>query len=192
MFINKYLLKHATRLACVLALSCGLSTNANAIVSYTFDTLTNSMIDSRVGTFFSLGDEEFNITNNTGLTWTDFHMTLVGYGDFGSYDFMRFDDLGLDGTIYTGPGTASFYDANSDALGLNDGMNIDGLNILDGQTLSFQVDIFGGAFPEGVTSFAIYANPTVDSGPNPNVPEPSIAALLAIGLAGIGFVRRKK
>ena len=188
MYTKKLFKKHVTGLGWALALSCAMTGSANASVSYTFNDLNNAQIDSRVGTLFSLSDEQFDITNNTGSTWTDFHMSLIGYGPFG-YDFMRFADLGSDGTIYTGPGTASFSDLNSDALGFDDAIDIVGLNILNGQTFSFQVDIFGGAFPEGLSSFDIYANPTVDSGGT--VPEPHIAVLLGIGLAGMFLTRRK-
>jgi len=123
-------------------------------------------------------------------------VALIGHSDFGGdYDYMQFSDLGSDGIIYTGPGTASFSDVNIDGFGLNEVMILSGLNILHGETLSFTVDIFGG-IPEGLGSFDIYARTRGDGSvpppPTHDVPEPSIFALLGLGLAGIGFVRRKK
>ena len=160
-----------------------VASHAGGQVSYTFNSLTEQVMDTRVTNFASLQDEPFAITNNTGQTWIDFHVTLEGMGDFGGYAFMRFADLGSDGIIYTGPGTATFADDNGDSMGYDEVMNLDGLNVPDGSTLEFTADILGGAFPEGMTSFDIRGMPTV--------PEPATLGLLAAGLGALVAKRRK-
>jgi hypothetical protein len=172
----------------------GFGGGADAAVSFTFNDTNSAPIDSRVGTFFSLQNEAFTITNNSGVAWTDFHVSLVGHGDFGPYDFMRFADLGSDGIVYTGPGVATFSDDNLDSFGYDDALTIDGLNVADGGVLNFTVDIFGGVAPEGLTSFSIVAAPSVDNGggPGPGVPEPGTLALLGFGFAGLAVMRRRR
>jgi len=158
------------------------ATDTKAAVTHTFSSVSEQLMATWSTGFVSLEDEPFTITNDTGVTWIDFHVTLVGDGEFGSYDFMRFDDLGGDGDIYTGPGTESFSDENGDAYGYNEVMDLDGLSIPDGDTLEFTVDIFGGAFPEGLVEAHVYGLPTV--------PEPCTIAVLGIG--GLALLRRRR
>lgn len=162
-------------------------------VSYNFTDLNSALIYTEEISFVS-ETVGFEIINSTGYTWTDFHVALDGsYLDSG-YDFMRFIDLGSDGTIYYGSGTASFSDVNSDSEGYNEVMTIDGITIAHGATFSFSADIVGGIFPEGLGTYMIYAQPSIQgNNPPPAVPEPSTMMLLGLGLLGItGASRRKK
>ena len=161
-----------------------LSSDANAVVTDTFNSITEQQMDLRVTSFASLQDEPFEITNNTGVTWIDFHVRLEGFSDFGGYPFMRFTDLGSDGVIYTGPGTASFSDDNADAMGYDEVMNVDGLDVPDGSVLSFTADIFGGVAPEGLFEFAIYGLPSV--------PEPCTILVLGVGSLVLGGCARRR
>jgi hypothetical protein len=158
------------------------ATNANA-VAFTFTSITEELLDSQ-NTFFVNDVFSFDMTNNTGEVWNDFHLRAEGDSfpiGTGPYPFMRLSD-------YTGPGTASFADNDSDPLNYLETLNIDDLVINDGDTLSFSVNIFGGAFPEGMAAYRVYGLPSVDG--NGEVPVPATLALLGLGLAGIGY--RKK
>ncbi|MCC7548718.1 MAG: hypothetical protein IT532_13210 [Burkholderiales bacterium] len=71
-------------------------------------------------------DCAFDITNNSGQTWTDFHLELrLAPGSFGTFGFIDFAGGGYDGDVYEGPGT----DALSDDL---HSLDIIGLNIAQG------------------------------------------------------------
>ena len=94
----------AVVLAAVLACT---ATDAKAGVVHTFNNIAEQVMDTRVVYSALLHNEPFDITNNSGVTWFDFHVTLEGHGDFGPYLFMQFTDLGANGVIYTGPGAVS-------------------------------------------------------------------------------------
>ena len=115
---------------------------------------------------------------NSGQTWIDFHLTLVGRnGGIGAeYPGMRMYN-------YVGPGTETFVDDNLEGLGYNEVLHIDDLSIPDGNVLSFSVDIYGGTFPEGLTEFDIVGEPSI--------PEPATLALLAVG-GGAALLRRRR
>lgn len=158
------------------------ATNANAI-AFTFTSISEELLDSQTTSFVST-EFTFDMTNDTGQVWTDFHLRAAGDTPFGAYNFMRLD-------TYTGPGTASFLDNDADALGYTEALTIDNLNIADGDTLTFSVFIRGGFAPEGMTSYTVFGLPSVDGNGNGQVPVPATLALLGLGLAGLGYRQRK-
>lgn len=166
------------------ALLMTAAANANAI-AFTFTSITEELLDSQATSFVGSAFT-FDMTNDTGQVWNDFHLRAEGDGDIGAlYPFMRLSD-------YVGPGTAAFLDNNGDSVGYTEALTIDNLNIVDGDTLSFDVSIFGGALPEGMTAYRVYGLPSVDDNGNGQVPVPATLALLGLGLAGIGYQRRKQ
>jgi hypothetical protein len=159
------------------------------------------------------------ITNNTGITWTDYHLELgyasitikdtgrecdaVGLGCF-DYDFITptDGDTGLYFTEYGGGDP--FNEASDMPEGHPNMIWFDDGTVESGE--SFYVysdfalpDVDGEYIPEealfnfeGEGSFSGYAvvlrqTPTIGA-----VPEPSIIALFALGLFGLGFARRRK
>lgn len=185
MKIRKLLLSAAAFLICTVPFK------ASAIpVNYEFTDLNEQLVYFEETNFASYQNAEFNFTNQTGSTWDAFQLRLEGDGAVGtSYDHMRFADIGSDGVIYSGPGTASFYDVNGS--GSNEVMQVADLAVTDGSIFSFTVDIFGGVFPEGLYAFRVFAQP-FSEGPTPApVPAPSALFLVGAGLIGISGLRRR-
>lgn len=161
----------------VVCLSLGFFTSANAIViesTYT-DLGSKSLIGVSSSTLL-----EFSITNNTGVTWTDFHINNTNYG-------------ALSATSYEGPGTADFGDTIDSILGVvSQTLDIFDISVANDEVLSFNVNYVcaGEICSSGFGTF-IFGYPTVGEEP-PRVPEPSALLLLAAGLLGFGFVGRKQ
>lgn len=154
--------------------------------SITFTDLNTKLIGSNV---FSTGFEEnatFNITNNTGQTWTDFHL---GVGSPNPPFHARFAikipgiNDNWDGDVYEGPG--------NETLPHVDEMDIVGLSIANNAVFSFSVDILSG---EG--GWIMVGHPTIGGGsstpPGPSVPEPSTIFLVGLGLLGIAGIKKAR
>ena len=166
-----------------------MASHASA-VSFTFTDISTQLIDSRLtadGRLLEL--ERFDITNNTGEVWTDFHLSLEGQTLFGDSLFVIFEDIGAAG-LYSGPGVASFSDSHG--TGFFDMLTIDGLDIAIGGVLSFNVDII--AITESIVSFQIYGLPSIgqSGGPTGAIPEPSAGMLFLVGAACLGSGTRRK
>lgn len=184
MSAKSHLLKRFAKRFGAAVLLAAAATNANAI-AFTFTSITEELLDSQDIGFVS-SEFTFDMTNDTGQVWNDFHLRTEGDGVVGAaYPFMRLD-------TYTGPGTASFLDNDGDSLSYTEALTIDNLNIGVGETLSFDVFIRGGFFPEGMVAYRVYGLPSVDGNGNGQTPLPATLALLGLGLAGIGYQRRKR
>ena len=161
-------------------------------VSFDFTTLGEAQVYSEETSFVNESEASFNFSNSTGTSWGSFEMILAGEGQFGTYDFMRYQD-----DSYAGPGSSSFFNDNDallDGEPVYDGLSIAGLNIAPGDTLSFEVGIFGGAFPEGLSAYSISGQPFSDNGErDPNeVPLPATLLLFGGGLIGLAALTRRR
>ena len=141
------------------------------------------------------------IFNNTFIDWTDYHLELgyVDIGDCGNLNDCDYEFITPTSELYfLGQLNSAFDNENHmpddypNTLWLDDGIVPDydyfqmlvGINIPD----------VSEATPEGALydcrdcyTFALRQTPTTGA-----VPEPSIIALFAAGLFGIGFARRRK
>lgn len=118
-------------------------------------------------------DCPFDLTNNTGTTWTDFHFRLaLGQGS-GTFWFVDFIGGGYDGDGYEGPGSGTFPDPST--------LDVIGLNIANGGTYRFTVDM--DSF-ELLGTYQLFGTPTTD-GNGGQVPLPGALLLMAGGLVGL-------
>jgi len=140
----------------------------------------NDLNSQTLTTVLFTGDYPFEITNNTGQTWTDFHFQLVDFGDVPGPPvvFSATDP-------YSGPGTAT---VSQDNQGLNTILNVDNLDIPSGQVYNPTLSM---ATVEGAR--ALVGNPTVGGMPEPGpspVPAPAPLALMGLGLLALPLLRR--
>jgi hypothetical protein len=159
----------------------GVSARADA-ATFTFN---YTSLASQVFGLLPPDDMTFVLTNNTGVTWTDFHLTSNGAGGF------------LVDT-YSGPGTATYGGGSGTILGNQFffALDIVGLNVTNGSTLTFTQDFFcfGEICGLGATGTA---TPTTtfqppDGGGGTSVPEPSSILLLASGLGAVVAARKRR
>lgn len=153
-------------------------------VSVTFTDLNQKpMLEDQGG---SLMDQSFDVTNDTGQTWTDFHLELNVFRDpadppgaGGPTFFIDTASGNFDGNAYEGPGSYSL--SNNNQV-----IDILGLSIPDGAVYSFTVDVAQG---ETTNRYDILGRPTVTA----QVPEPGTLGLLVFGLTGMvaGVVKRR-
>lgn len=146
-------------------------------INVTFDSVAEHPLASTDGDFF---DQAFELTNNSGEIWTDFHFNVREAT--GSFGFIDVAAGGHDGTAYEGPGSYQISDA---------GRNLDvvGLNIPDGGLYSFSLDTDNF---ESLGAYTIYGTPSVDGQDGGVVPEPTTMLLVGSGLAGIAAFSRKR
>ena len=118
----------------------------------------------------SCGIIDIEAVNYTDVIWTDFHIS----SQLGSFD----------PASYIGEGTATFSNNNFT-------LDIVDLSIGIGGSLYFEVDntCFGEVCSLGVV-YEVY--PTTDGNGDIGVPEPATLMLMGVGLAGLGFARRKR
>ncbi len=167
----------------------------SAAYSFTFTNLNPTVIAINPFGFGGNNDVAFDILNSTGTAWTDFHMVTgpspAGQGVAYFIPAALAGLLGTDGNTYEGPGTYTLSSSNPPSQ--PDIIDVIGLNIPNGSTYSFSVDIAAGE-----AGWAFGGNPTIGGpgpgpGPGPGVvPEPSTMLLLGSGLIGLAGYGRKK
>ncbi|HEX5421033.1 MAG TPA: PEP-CTERM sorting domain-containing protein [Gammaproteobacteria bacterium] len=174
-------------------IGAGVSHTAHAVtITHTFDTLDPLTVAQSGILSPGFLDQDFEITNNTGETWTDFHMRI----DSGNAQTVAF--AANPGPAYVGPGTGTVGDSSPGNL--NDFLDIVGLSIADNSALSFTVRLLVGeeafdvdllAEPSTPTHFGTLSTGGGDGIPS-QVPEPTGLALLGAGLAGLSLVRARR
>jgi len=130
-------------------------------------------------------DCPFSITNNTGVTWTDFHLELrQTSGPLGSFAFINAAVGGYDGDVYEGPGIDSLSNPGG---GSGTVLDIIGLNIPNGGNYSFTVDMDAA---ELIGTYGLFGHPTTaGNGCERCVPGPATLMLVSLGLLGLGGYR---
>lgn len=148
--------------------------NTGTCVDTTCDDLTKTYIDIGpmdliltldAGTRYTINE---TITNDTGIDWTDFHWILIldGSGNVGAF-----------GSPVVIPAFGNIT-TTGDMIWADAGIVPDGGSF----TASFHID----------ASFFLEPLLQVTLRQIPSIPEPGTLAVLGLGLAGLGMVRRRK
>ena len=124
---------------------------------------------------------QFDITNSTSTAWTDYHIRIDRAGTSAVNPFFNFNLLSSDAVLDTYTHTIA------DQVDL---LFAVGDSLMFGESMSFtfqytdQDDMFGHLF---------YGTPTYGDGTTPgvSVPEPSVVALIGLGLLGFLVTRRR-
>jgi len=172
----------STLLLTLAVVECANSTT----ISATFTTLNSKIIGGQPpGSYLYINAPyDFEITNDTGVNWTDFHLQT----STGSFVV----------DTYAGPGTAAFTNTFFVAgapptfpsyTGAGQ-LDITSINIAPSGILDFTVNLaIGPSESAGFLGILITGNPT--TGGTSTVPEPTTMLLLGSGLLGLWGFRRK-
>jgi hypothetical protein len=151
--------------------SCTVAKDFTAIgsIPMVIDVVPNTPQDALLG-FDTLSISE-TITNNTGIDWTDFELGFIG--------------------IDNGPVTLDFqnltFDSFTQSSAASNALSLTGGGVSDGSSFNLAFDLQIATDPGAYDLFAISETPSV-----PTIPEPGTIALLGIGLAGLGWGRRRR
>ena len=161
-----------------------------AAQALTFDHTQLAIAEERIGVFgqnlssISTTPLDLTITNDTGVTWTDYHLVLGGLG-------------GMIAGSYSGLGTAVESSAWTipPSVGVFSQLDIFDISIDDGESLVFSVNHYcaGEVCSAGFVPITLDGTPTIDGeGPGPAIPEPSAALVFSIGVLVIGSRARRQ
>ena len=158
--------------SCPTIASCDVTKNFATVggIPMIIDVVPGTQIDSLEALDFVHINE--TITNDTGVGWTNFEFGLVPI-DANSQLSIQFASVQIPNIF-----NSSFYTQDSLALfGL----------IPDGTTFDLSFDLMIYSDPSAYNLFAVTETPSV-----PTIPEPATITLFGLGLAGLGFSRRRK
>jgi PEP-CTERM motif len=160
----------------------------------TFTDLNPKMMGGDVFGAGGNNDVAFEVTNQTGSTWNDFHMQ-VALGPAGTLGIAFYvpaalaGTFGTDGFPYEGPGSFTLSNLNNQPA-YPDVLDVVGLNVPTGGTYSFSVDIAAGESGWIMAGYPTVGTPPPPLGNPPQVPEPGTALLFGMGLLVGGAFRR--
>lgn len=164
------------------SIMCCASLPVSAVTAVSFTDLNEKLILDYTGSLLTA--EDFQVTNDTNDTWTDFHLFTEGTAASADFEYAGFFN-------YSGPGTTTYKDVNGDAQGRFEVLDIVDLSIAPSASYTFTVSVTTLP-PEGATSIQIYGRPTVDGNGTPSVPEPATLSIFGIGMGALAWLRRRK
>ena len=124
------------------------------------------------------------VQNNTGITWTGYHLELgfgngAGFVKSGASDGLDFDDPNVNSDFFFNPSPGFFpdVDVTEDDVIASGGV----MSHLDfAGNFVFHVDV-----PDGIASFTIRQSPIP-------IPEPGTLGVLALGLIAVAALRQRR